>query len=96
MAHIQDLRDIEGDMAAGRKTMPLVFGDSISRWIITFLLMPTSFWVLWRGNIVPIAPFTLIALHIVLGYRIMCARGPRYDHKTYMMSCTCCLQFLLN
>jgi len=85
MTHIQDLRDIKGDAAVGRKTMPLVFGDGASRYIITFLLMPASFWVLWRGEIVPIAPFTLTAVHLFLGYRIMQAGGPRYDHKTYMI-----------
>ncbi|KAF9459223.1 UbiA prenyltransferase family-domain-containing protein [Collybia nuda] len=85
LTHIQDLRDVRGDAAVGRKTMPLVFGDGVSRWIITFLLMPVSFWVLWKGGIVPISPTTLTAVHVFLGYRIMQAGGPRYDHKTYMI-----------
>lgn len=86
ITQIQDLRDIEGDALVGRKTMPLVFGDTASRWIVTFLLMPAGFWALWMGDIVPIAPYTLAAVHIFLGYRIMNAGGSRYDHKTYMVS----------
>lgn len=85
-AHIQDLRDMKGDAVVGRKTLPLVFGDDGSRWIITFLFIPAAFWVLWMGDIVPLAPFTLTAIHLFLGYRIMHTRGPRYDHKTYMVS----------
>ena len=35
LTQIQDLRDIKGDAAVGRKTMPLVFGERATRWIIT-------------------------------------------------------------
>ncbi|TDL26779.1 hypothetical protein BD410DRAFT_782838 [Rickenella mellea] len=84
ITHIQDLRDIQGDAAVGRKTLPLVFGDRGSRLIITFLLLPAAYWVLWMGDIVRLAPFTLAMTHIILAYRIMQAGGPRYDHKTYM------------
>ncbi|THH05223.1 hypothetical protein EW146_g9959 [Bondarzewia mesenterica] len=82
--HVQDLRDIQGDAAIGRKTMPLVFGDRGSRLIITFLLLPAAYWVLWMGDIVRLAPYTLAAVHIILAYRILQAGGSRYDHKTYM------------
>ena len=86
LTQIQDLRDIKGDAAVGRKTTPLVFGERATRWIITLLLLPASFWVLWIGDIVPIAPKTLTAVHLFLGYRVLKARGSRYDHKTYMVS----------
>ncbi|TDL14905.1 hypothetical protein BD410DRAFT_857243 [Rickenella mellea] len=84
ITHIQDLRDIQGDAAVGRKTLPLVFGDRGSRLIITFLLLPAAYWVLWMGDIVRLAPFTLAMTHIILAYRIMQAGDARYDHKTYM------------
>ncbi|THH15937.1 hypothetical protein EW146_g4625 [Bondarzewia mesenterica] len=84
ITHIQDLRDIQGDAAVGRKTMPLVFGDRGSRLIITFLLLPAAYWVLWMGDIVRLAPYTLAAVHVILAYRILQAGGSRYDHKTYM------------
>ncbi|KAF9064519.1 hypothetical protein BDP27DRAFT_1181106, partial [Rhodocollybia butyracea] len=41
------LRDMKGDAAIGRRTLPLVFGSSGSRWIITFFLIPASLLVLW-------------------------------------------------
>jgi 4-hydroxybenzoate polyprenyltransferase len=86
LTQIQDLRDMKGDAAVGRKTMPLVFGEKATRWIIALLLLPASIWVLWIGDIVPIAPKTLTAVHVFLGYRLLNARGSRYDHKTYMVS----------
>ncbi|KAF9459228.1 UbiA prenyltransferase family-domain-containing protein [Collybia nuda] len=85
MMPLQDLRDMLGDAVVGRKTLPLVVGDDASRWIITFFFMPAAFWILWMGGIVSIAPITLVAVHIFLGYRLMHAGGPRYDHKTYMI-----------
>ncbi|KDR74414.1 hypothetical protein GALMADRAFT_583163 [Galerina marginata CBS 339.88] len=85
LTHIQDLRDIKGDAVVGRKTFPLVFGDEASRWIITFLLLPLAILVLWLGDIVQIAPVTVIGFHGFLGWRIMQVEGSRYDHKTYMI-----------
>ncbi|KDR71876.1 hypothetical protein GALMADRAFT_213704 [Galerina marginata CBS 339.88] len=61
LMQIQDLRDIEGDAAVGRKTFPLVFGDERGRWIITLLLLPLAVLVLWLGGIVQIAPVTVNA-----------------------------------
>ncbi|TFY81381.1 hypothetical protein EWM64_g2637 [Hericium alpestre] len=83
--HIQDLRDIKGDKAVGRKTLPLVFGDMGSRLIITFLALPAACWILSLGGIFQLSPITLGALHAILGYRVLRQGGPRYDHKTYMV-----------
>jgi 4-hydroxybenzoate polyprenyltransferase len=94
LAQIQDLRDVKGDAVVGRKTMPLVFGETATRWIITLLLLPASFWVLWIGGIVPIAPKTLAAVHLFLGYRVLNTRGSHYDHKTYMVS-SCSISFVI-
>ncbi|TDL26293.1 hypothetical protein BD410DRAFT_576058 [Rickenella mellea] len=83
-AHIQDLRDIRGDTAVGRKTLPVVFGDRGSRLIITNLFLPAAYWVIWMAGIVRLAPFTLAMTHITLAYRVMQTGDSRYDHKTYM------------
>ncbi|RDB18516.1 hypothetical protein Hypma_000226 [Hypsizygus marmoreus] len=85
LTHIADLRDIKGDAAVGRKTLPLAFGDITSRWILTFLLMPTALYALWLGDVIAAAPTTIMALHVFLGYRLMHHGNPRYDHKTYMI-----------
>nr|ARE72248.1 diterpene cyclase [Cyathus africanus] len=84
LTHIQDLRDIKGDAAIGRKTMPLVFDDWETRLIISFVFIPASLYVLHLAHIVEIAPWTLIIPHVILGYRILQMDGARYDHKTYM------------
>ncbi|KAF9062685.1 UbiA prenyltransferase family-domain-containing protein [Rhodocollybia butyracea] len=83
--HIQDLRDMKGDAAIGRRTLPLVVGSSGSRWIITFFLIPVSLLVLWKGGILSIAPVSLVAVHAFLGYRVMHDTGSYYDHKTFMI-----------
>ncbi|THU80418.1 hypothetical protein K435DRAFT_695715 [Dendrothele bispora CBS 962.96] len=88
MTHIQDLRDMKGDAAVGRQTLPLVFGSARSRWIITYLIMPVSLWVLWVGGILSLAPVSLLAAHAFLGYRIIHDKGSFYDHKTYMVHFT--------
>ncbi|KAF9073068.1 UbiA prenyltransferase family-domain-containing protein [Rhodocollybia butyracea] len=85
LASIQDLRDIKGDAATGRKTLPLVLGSSRCRWIMSFFLIPASLLVLWEGEILSIAPVSLTAVHAFLGYRVMQDRGYYYDHKTYMI-----------
>ena len=85
-AQIQDVRDVEGDVAVGRRTMSVVFGDSAARQIITFLMLPAAIGVLWIFGTLHIAPMTLIGVHFVLGYRVMQSRGAHFDHKTYMVS----------
>ncbi|KAF9260426.1 hypothetical protein L218DRAFT_989569 [Marasmius fiardii PR-910] len=85
LTHIQDLRDIKGDAAIGRRTLPLALGNIRSRRIITYLIMPISLMALWMGGVLPIAPLSLVVFHVFLGYRIVHDYGPQYDHKTYMI-----------
>ncbi|KIK60219.1 hypothetical protein GYMLUDRAFT_168457 [Collybiopsis luxurians FD-317 M1] len=86
LTHIQDLRDIKGDAAIGRQTLPIAIGDSQSRWVITLSLMPVSLVGLWIGGILALAPVPIVGAHVFLGYRIIQKRGALYDHKTYMVS----------
>ncbi|TFY55023.1 hypothetical protein EVG20_g9472 [Dentipellis fragilis] len=81
---IQDLRDIKGDRAIGRSTLPVVVGDRASRIIMAFVFMPMAVYVLHISGILQLAPVTLGILHIALVYRVLHMGGPRYDHKTYM------------
>ena len=86
--HVQDLRDIAGDAAAGRKTLPIVFGDRCSRWLITLIAMPLQILVLWLGRIMQIAPLMIGAAHAIVAWRVVqVGRGSKYDHETYMVSC---------
>ena len=92
IAQIADLRDVKGDKVVGRRTLPLVFGDSMSRHIIVWTFLPSCLATLWLGDLLALAPFTLLAVHLILGYRVIQGGGPRYDHNTYMA----CLLFILH
>ncbi|KAF7421287.1 hypothetical protein PC9H_011809 [Pleurotus ostreatus] len=82
---IQDLRDIEGDTIVRRKTLPIVIGDRQSRWLISLAFLPLSYVVLWVGGIISMAPTTVSAAHVLLGYRTWHGTEAKYDHKTYMV-----------
>jgi 4-hydroxybenzoate polyprenyltransferase len=88
---VQDFRDIAGDRAVGRRTMPLVFGESRSRWAIALgywgfpivvhyaLMVPAglSFGV-WFWD------FGLAGLAVAIGLRTLICRNPQADHRTYV------------
>lgn len=40
--HAQDFPDLEGDQARGRKTMPLLYGDMCSRWLLAIPIIAWS------------------------------------------------------
>ncbi|PPR01592.1 hypothetical protein CVT26_013332 [Gymnopilus dilepis] len=86
LMQIQDLRDVEGDRIIGRKTLPIAFGYERSRQIIVFLLSPPAILVLCMGDVLQIAPTTLLGLHSILLWRVLRGTDARYDHKTYMVS----------
>jgi len=84
--HIQDLRDMKGDAAMGRKTLPLVFGDVGSRRLLALIAIPLQGVVLWHAQITHIAPVLLGISHVFVAWRVLQAgRGSKYDHKTYMV-----------
>ncbi|KAL4268612.1 UbiA prenyltransferase [Pleurotus pulmonarius] len=82
---IQDLRDTEGDTAAGRRTLPIVVGDRRSRWLISLAFLPLSYATLWLGGVISLAPSTVSAAHVLLAYRTLRGTDAEYDHKTYML-----------
>ena len=56
--HAQDFRDVEGDRAAGRRTVPLVIGDLPARILVAVMavlwtLVTCVFWDAWREGVVP-------------------------------------------
>ncbi|KAL3302999.1 UbiA prenyltransferase [Colletotrichum asianum] len=67
--HAQDLPDVVGDRARGRKTVPLVYGDGVARWTLAVGAMLWSvvlpmFWGLsWAGHALVLG----IGLFIVCG-----------------------------
>ncbi|NLU74305.1 UbiA family prenyltransferase [Streptomyces sp. HNM0575] len=86
---VQDLRDVEGDRALDRRTMPIVLGDLPSRvyFAVTFVaLLPVTHYVMvapagfhwWTVAIDGV----LASLSLLLAARVLLLRTPAQDHGT--------------
>ena len=88
---VQDLRDMRGDDAIGRRTFPLVFGERFTR-----LFVAVGFWILplvMHATIVRISVPTaaalvcdvaLAAVSVLIAARVLICRSRAADHLTYM------------
>ena len=88
---LQDLRDVEGDRRVGRRTFPVVFGDTFTRWEIAIsqaLYPPLVIGVLWATIGLTPAVLATFAVSLVasaiVAVRVLLYRNPRADHITYM------------
>lgn len=89
---LQDLRDLEGDRAMGRRTFPMVFGEAIARpaLAIGFALLPI---VVHVALLAPVGwtPRTaacelgLGLMSALISARILLLRSRRADHRTYLL-----------
>lgn len=88
LAHVQDLRDIEGDQQVGRRTFPIVFGESFSRHILSssffifpFIMIPSI------RNISTVNSSLYFSLLFFLSWavaaRILLMRTRKADDSTY-------------
>ncbi|KAL8715435.1 MAG: hypothetical protein Q9220_000769 [cf. Caloplaca sp. 1 TL-2023] len=81
--HVQDLKDQEGDNARGRRTAPLVLGDSLARWTIAIPVLIWSF----AGPLFWSLQSTIALVPICIGmlviYRMMVLRGVSADRMTW-------------
>ncbi|MBD6619160.1 prenyltransferase [Komarekiella sp. 'clone 1'] len=89
---VQDFRDMEGDRAIGRKTLPMVIGETASRVILclgfTFLPLVIHLVLMMpAGNTlnVLVCELGLTVLCWIIATRIMLYRNPQADHHTYML-----------
>jgi 4-hydroxybenzoate polyprenyltransferase len=88
---VQDLRDMAGDRAVGRRTMPLVFGETRSRWVMAIGYWGFP-WIVHYGLMVPagLTPgvigwdLFLAGFSVTIGVRTLVCRDPRSDHGTYV------------
>lgn len=81
----QDLYDQAGDRVCGRKTLPLVVGDSWSRWMTA---LPMVFWTLfcpWFWTVRFGLSMIFSALGAVIVVRLLVKREVRDDKKTFKM-----------
>lgn len=92
LVSIQDLRDMAGDRVAGRRTFPLVFGETITRAKLSlcFGVLPfVTHWLVmlpanysWNSLI---CEGLLAGLSWVIAYRVWFLRSPQADHRSYML-----------
>ena len=81
--HMQDMYDQPGDSAAGRRTIPLVFGDGLARWSIAIAVATWSWLcpVYWgSAGVGYLAP---VALGAVVGLRSLLKRTIEDDKTTF-------------
>ncbi|KAJ7500101.1 UbiA prenyltransferase family [Mycena latifolia] len=91
VANVQDMRDVEGDKIAGRRTLPIVLGDRIFRSVMAFAITATPF-VCWRLEFLALSHilgncFTslLVFSMFYMAFRVFRGRTKKYDHQTYMI-----------
>jgi 4-hydroxybenzoate polyprenyltransferase len=89
-ALVQDFRDVEGDRATGRRTLPIAIGDGPARRVVItlFLLAPMALY--W--GVMPTEPSGAAAgcfaglslLALVIAGRLTLFRDRAADHQTYI------------
>lgn len=81
--HLQDLCDQAGDSLRRRRTVPLVMGDSASRWTIT---VPVAFWSQFCPTFWQLDPEGLAATMIpgiCVVWRFLTQRSVKADRISY-------------
>ncbi|KAJ6478539.1 UbiA prenyltransferase family-domain-containing protein [Mycena vitilis] len=92
VANVQDMRDVEGDRVAARRTLPIVLGDRNFRRAMAGIIAAAPFFC-WRMGFLHTSYSTaagygaaaLAMSMFYLAFRVLCGSNKRYDHKTYML-----------
>jgi 4-hydroxybenzoate polyprenyltransferase len=88
---IQDLRDIGGDVAVGRKTFPIVFGEKVTRRYLAslFLLLPAVVHIALTAPSDFLGKYAvellLAVMSTLIAFRLIFFQSARSDHKTYRL-----------
>jgi 4-hydroxybenzoate polyprenyltransferase len=84
--HIQDLKDVVGDRAKGRKTAPLVLGEQPARWtlVISIILWGPFCAVYWRK---PCIGLIAVLFGTFIAWRCVLYKGNKEDRKTWQLWC---------
>lgn len=89
--HLQDLRDIEGDRATGRRTLPIAFDEQTARRLIALSIasLPLIIHFTLFQQAATILAITielvLAVLNVWTALRVISQRDAGFDHKTYML-----------
>lgn len=81
--HAQDYRDVEGDTACGRKTLPIVYPEA-SRHLISWTLPLWSIFLSWYWSIEILQSVLLFMLGTFCGLRFMFYRGAEADRQSFV------------
>lgn len=86
--HMQDMSDVVGDRARGRRTIPLVYGQAVARWWLAILVLLWSpIYTVYWGKTLMGGP--AITLGTYVAWRILRYRGNRLDDRwTWQLWCT--------
>ncbi|KAK7916919.1 UbiA prenyltransferase [Apiospora marii] len=81
----QDFRDMEGDAARGRRTLPLVVGDMAMRWVTIGLMLLWAFFVPWLCSAGLTGYVLSGAAAGVAGFSLAVYRTPEADERSYKL-----------
>ncbi|KAK8067765.1 Fumagillin beta-trans-bergamotene synthase [Apiospora saccharicola] len=81
----QDFRDMEGDAARGRRTLPLVVGDTAMRWVTVVLMLLWAFFVPWLCGAGVTGYVLSAATAGVAGFSLAAYRNPKADARSYKL-----------
>nr|WBQ21657.1 amorphane sesquiterpene synthase [Talaromyces sp.] len=84
---VQDLEDYKGDLATGRKTLPLILGDTPTRYLLSILIVGWStacplFW-----SVTPMAYIPPVTLGLGLAFNLLGRRNLDSDKMSWKMWC---------
>ncbi|KAJ7677970.1 UbiA prenyltransferase [Mycena polygramma] len=84
VVNVQDMRDVEGDRIAGRRTLPIILGRNF-RWVMSAIICATPF-VCWLLDfMVGYCGLGLALSMFYLAYRVFTGGSKEYDHRSYMI-----------
>ena len=83
--HLQDIPDVKGDALRGRRTLPLVLGDSFARWSAA---VSVAFWswfgpAFWQLGVITNA--LSLGVGAVIIFRTLTKRAVRADKVTFYL-----------
>lgn len=91
-SHVQDLRDMRGDLAVGRRTLPLMIGERAARWQIglSMTAVPLAVYALLyapeRFGVAVVAwSLVLAVLCWTVTVRVLRRRSPVADDRTWLL-----------
>ncbi|KAJ7686495.1 UbiA prenyltransferase family-domain-containing protein [Mycena rosella] len=91
VANVQDMRDVDGDRVAGRRTLPILLGDLNFRRVMVIVIAATPFFC-WHLEFFKISHLIVgycavgLAISVLyMAFRVYRGLDKTYDHQTYMI-----------